>query len=377
MLLAAAFLAYANGANDNFKGVATLYGSGTASYRRALAWATLTTLLGAGAALLLGGALVAAFGGKGLVPDAVARSEAFAASVALGAALTVLLATRLGLPVSTTHALVGALVGAGLVAVGAGVDLARLGAAFVLPLLLSPCLALLTAAALYPCLRWARRRLDVTEHTCLCVGPARVLVPVPVSVVGVAAAPGPTLAVTSELAAALPVEVSVGEQVQCVRRYGGRVLGVSAQGLLDALHYLSAGAVCFARALNDTPKVVGIVVVSGTLGAAPGLALAGVAMALGGLVGSRRVAETMSRRAATLNPGSGFAANLVTSALVLGASGLAVPVSTTHVSCGGIFGIGAVTGSARWRVVAQILLAWVTTLPLGAGLAAVVYRLVA
>ena len=65
------FLAYANGANDNFKGVATLFGSGTTSYKKALWWATFTTLLGSLAALFISTKLVTAFSGKGLVPDSV------------------------------------------------------------------------------------------------------------------------------------------------------------------------------------------------------------------------------------------------------------------------------------------------------------------
>jgi hypothetical protein len=72
------FLAYANGANDNFKGVATLYGSRTASYRVALTWATVTTLAGPALALALALAsgLTAAFSGRGLVPDEVAARPA-------------------------------------------------------------------------------------------------------------------------------------------------------------------------------------------------------------------------------------------------------------------------------------------------------------
>ena len=71
--------------------------------------------------------LIKNFLGKGLVPDEIIGSVAFVLAVALGAALTVLLATRYGFPVSTTHGLVGALVGAGLVAVGPAVNFAKLG----------------------------------------------------------------------------------------------------------------------------------------------------------------------------------------------------------------------------------------------------------
>ena len=86
LFLAAILLCYANGANDNFKGVATLFGSGTTDYKRALYWATATTLLGSFVALSLSHGLVAAFSGKGLVPAALVQMPAFLISVAAGAA---------------------------------------------------------------------------------------------------------------------------------------------------------------------------------------------------------------------------------------------------------------------------------------------------
>jgi PiT family inorganic phosphate transporter len=91
------FLAYTNGANDNFKGFATLFGSG-GTYRTALAWATLTTLAGSLLALYLVGGLVKAFSGSGLVPDAVTHQPAFLLAVSIGAALTILLAWVTTLP---------------------------------------------------------------------------------------------------------------------------------------------------------------------------------------------------------------------------------------------------------------------------------------
>jgi len=88
------------------------------------------------------------------------------------------------------------------------------------------------------------------------------------------------------------------------------------------------------------------------------------------LIQSRRVAETMSRRITDLNTGQGLTANLVTAALVLGASSFGVPVFTTHVSCGAIFGIGAVNGKRHWKVITMILVTRLTTLPLGLALGA-------
>ena len=69
-MLLAATPAFANGANDNFRGVATLFGYGTARYRTVLIWATLTTLGGSLLALVLAAGLVDTFKGKGLLPDA-------------------------------------------------------------------------------------------------------------------------------------------------------------------------------------------------------------------------------------------------------------------------------------------------------------------
>src|SRR5439155_19809209 len=98
-----------------------------------------------------------------------------------------------------------------------------------------------------------------------------------------------------------------------------------------------------------------------------------VAMAAGGLFAARRVADTMSRKITRMSPGQGFTANLVTALLVTVASRFGLPVSTTHVSVGALFGIGLVNGTAKVKMILTILLAWVTTLPLGAVLAAGVY----
>jgi PiT family inorganic phosphate transporter len=142
---------------------------------------------------------------------------------------------------------------------------------------------------------------------------------------------------------------------------------------LDGLHYLSGGAVGFARGLNDAPKIVALLIAARALPSTAGLALVSTVMAVGGLLNARRVAETMSNRITRMSPGQGLTANLVTSLLVTLASRFGLPVSTTHVSVGALFGIGTVSGTARWRTVLTILLAWGTTLPLGAALAAASY----
>lgn len=304
LFLAACFVAFTNGANDNFKGVASLYGSGTTSFGRALAWGTGTTLTGSITAIFLAGELMKKFSGKGLVPDALTQSPAFLLAVALGTALTVLLATRLGFPISTTHGLTGALIGAGLTAGDHTVNFAALGKSFVQPLLLSPLIAVASGALVYLLLKAARLAPDHRTRT------------------------------------------------------------------LDALHFLSGGAVGFARGLNDTPKIAALLLVARALDICWGLVAVAVTMAIGGLLNARRVAETMSKKITGMNPGQGFAANVATALLVSTANWSALPVSTTHVSVGSLLGIGIVTRQAQWRNVGQIVLSWIVTLPCGAALAA-------
>ena len=352
------FLAFANGANDNFKGVATLFGSGTAGYRRALLWGTVTTFAGSLAAVMLAGSLVIAFTGKGLVPDVVVGASAFTMGVAAAGGLTVMLATRLGLPISTTHALIGALVGAGVGAVAADIDLAQLWTGFFRPLLISPVLAIGIAAFLYPLFHRVRRAIGVERETCLCIG-EEVVATVPN-----AATPGLAMA----LAAEGNLTVDIDSVTACQVRYRGRVLGLSAGTTLNGAHYLSAGAVSFARGVNDTPKIAALMLTFGTVDVVPALAAVGAFMAVGGLLSARRVAETMAHRVTDLNAGQGLTANLTTTGIVFGASWFGLPVSTTHVSCGSLFGIGTATGHAKWKTIATIVAAWVTTLPLAAAL---------
>jgi len=362
LVLVVAFLAYANGANDNFKGVATLFGSRTTDYRKAFWWATLTTLAGSCAAVLLSGGLVKAFSGKGLVPDLLTHDPQFLLAVGLGAALTVMLATITGFPISTTHALTGGLVGAGLAAAGT-ISAGKLGQSFFMPLAVSPFVSFAATAVFYPLFRFARLRLGIERQMCLCID-GGVPQPVMIQPNGIA------------VLRSTGLSLSVGQLSACTERYQGHILGIDSQWVLDRLHFLSAGAISFARGLNDTPKIVALLIAAQALRVplSTGLVAIGLAMAVGGLLNARRVAMTMSERITTMNHGQGFTANLITAVLVTLASGWALPVSTTHVSCGSLFGLGTVNRSARWGVIRNIVLSWLVTLPLAALCAAAIYR---
>lgn len=362
LVLSVLALAYANGANDNFKGVATLYGSGTLTFRRALALTTTATTLGSIVSIVLATELAKTFSGRGLVPESLVQDGAFLVAVAGAAAITVLLATRLGLPTSTTHALTGALLGIGIL-VGGDLGAGRvLWSSFLQPLLVSPFVALVAAGLLYRLFAWVRQQAGVRDDSCVCIGVAEPA----------------TCGSGSEVAAtALRTEpmlaVTVGTEGACAASASTRVR-IGLGKLMGGLHGFSGAAVCFGRAVNDTPKIAALWIAGAADSSWPLIGTT-AAVAAGGLLASRRVAETMSRRITTLNAGQGATSNLVTAAIVLGASRWGLPVSTTHVSCGAIMGIGAVTNHANGRVVAGILLAWLTTLPLGAGIGCLLFTL--
>jgi PiT family inorganic phosphate transporter len=353
-IAAVLLLAFVNGANDNMKGVATLYGSGALDYRRARVLATVSTALGSLLSVALADALVQAFSGKGLVPGDL-LTPAYLTSVGFAAAATVLLATRLGFPISTTHALVGALTGAGIVAAGSALNWGALGTAFALPLLLGPLLGIGLAWAIARAGRSAGRRLGIGSESCVCIGEQWVAVP-PGGGAALLQAAGPSL--------------RVGERQDCKERYRGRLVGVDAQRAIDGAHLLSASLVGFARGLNDTPKILGLMLGLGIASPKLGALAIAAAMALGGWLAARRVADTLATKITTMTPAEGLAGNLATSLLVIGASRFGLPVSTTHVSTGGIFGIGAASGRLHRRMASEVAMAWVVTLPVAAALAA-------
>jgi PiT family inorganic phosphate transporter len=154
---------------------------------------------------------------------------------------------------------------------------------------------------------------------------------------------------------------------------GAEIVSLS---LADGMHWFSGAAISFARGLNDTPKIVAILLVAGAVSVEFDYFFVGLAIAVGGALGAVRVAQTMSRKITPMSTPEAVTANLVAAALITLASPFGLPVSTTHVTSGGIFGIGLLRRhEADWSKVRDILLSWVATLPLGAFLASIIYKL--
>jgi PiT family inorganic phosphate transporter len=318
-LTAAAGLAFANGANDISKSIATLVGSGESDYKKAVLVTSLAVAAGAVLASAWAVKMTLLFT-KGMLSPQVQLNQTFALAILAGAVGWVLLSTRIGMPVSTTHAIVGATLLTGMYAFG--FDQVLWGSVWkkvAIPLLLSPVAAFGTAWLVFRCLNWLCR-----EQYC----------------------------------------------INCHwAHWASAVSSGFARGLNDTPKI--AGLGFFFYALMDPSATV-----------APRwffLVLA-AANALGGIVMGLKVTETLAHKVTKMDHLEGFAANLATSVMVVATAVHGFPVSTTHVSSSAILGMGLRKGTSavNGRVAGEIALAWLVTLPtaglIGVAAYSILYR---
>lgn len=344
-------LAAVNGSNDVSKGVATLAGAGITRYRSAVNWGTVTTFAGAMLSFLFAARMTALFS-KGIV--STPPTMAFAIAVLIGAIAWVGFATFTRLPVSTTHALVGALIGAGIQLGPHAVNWSVLLTNVAAPLLLSVAIAYALSAAL--------SRVTLPEPRCICVGVT--------SATPVVLAKQPGNVAAFRMGSDLPVlQITTGTVAEC-RVHGPAVrrLGLN----LSTAHWLTSGATGFSRGLNDTPKIVAIGAFALAPAGAPPLLLLATALAMAGgaLLAGQRVARVLGEQVVTLSHEEGFKANLTTAMLVGVGANLGLPMSTTHVSTGAIAGAAGLNRSRlNGRTLRDFAIAWTLT-PVTAGLIA-------
>jgi len=349
-------LAYLNGANDISKGIATLVGGKVIRASTAIIWGTLTTTLGAIIGVAITGGLLKTFS-SGILSHPV-TAITFPIAVAIGAIGWIFFATKTGLPVSTTHALTGAIVGTALAQLGAaGVVWQALIKKIALPLALSPLISFTLAWLIFPLIR---RALAGVNKYCLCLEVQQTqLVPVTMLAQSSAAIGAITTPPSFQLVADQTEHCE-----QTVSRSSVKLR------VADSLHLLTSGLTSFARGMNDTPKIAALLVGASLFGGANTtklFAFVAVAMAAGSLLGGRKVLNTLSEKITAMDGIEGFTANFGASALVTTATFMGLPLSTTHVTTSAIIGIGVRSrGRANWRVVRDILLAWLVTLPTAA-----------
>lgn len=353
-------MALYNGANDVSKGVATLHGSGLCGYRGALAWGTVWTVAGGLTAVFIASGLLKVFS-KGIVADGMNLGVNFSMAVAVGVSVWVLLSTRTGMPVSTTHSVVGAVLGPVLLSFGPSMILWQsLGYKIVIPLLLSPFAALLITSVFY---RAGYGLLSRFSRYCLCFETKT-------SDCCVAAGEGQLAASRGDAT----LSAVAGTVKGCEQDLAASVR----MDVNDIAHWVSSALISFARALNDTPKIVAVLFASAAFTGGDlkyVFLLVALSMGLGSYLMGRRVTETLSKKITAMDRHDSVIANLSTAFLVVFASRLGMPVSTTHVSGGSIIGVGLKRGDGSFNrnIVSGMLLAWFVTLPAAGIISAIAY----
>src|SRR5262245_5094326 len=309
---------FLNGLHDAANSIATIVSTRVLRPQYAVAWAAFFNFI----AFLFFGLHVANTIGTGIIaPDVVDPAVVFGAL--MGAIIWNLITWALGIPSSSSHALVGGLVGAGLAKVGIGAIVWRGLVPTTLAIAGSPLVGFLLALLIMLLLSWL-------------------------------------------LVRSTPFAVD---------------------RMFQHLQFVSASLYSLGHGGNDAQKTMGIVAVllfsQGHLGTdfyVPFWVVitCQLAMALGTLAGGWRIVKTMGSKITRLTPMQGFCAEAGGSATLFTATWLGIPVSTTHTITGSIIGVGAArkVSAVRWSVANNIVVAWIITIPASATIAALFYWLI-
>lgn len=298
---------YINGFHDAANAIATVVSTRVMRPATAVVYGAVLNFIGA-----LLGTEVAATIGKGLV-DSTSITMMTVLCTVLAAIIWNLLTWWKGLPTSSSHAIIGSLLGATFFSGAGGLEKINLGAVFekvVLPMVTSPILGFVIGFSFMTGLVWFVWRKKLPKIN---------------------------------------------------RRFG-------------RLQILSAGFMALSHGHNDAQKSMGIIALALTL-AYPAqefhvplwvILTCAIAMALGTMSGGWRIIRTLGSKMIKLQPIHGFAAETTASLVITGASHFGIPVSTTQVISSSILGVGATKrlSAVRWGIVGNILWAWVLTLPL-------------
>ena len=391
----ALYMAWAIGANDVANAMGTSVGSGALTVWGAILVAAIFEFAGA----FFAGGHVTDTVRKGMLDVSLVDRDQLIYGMlgSLAAAGTLLVgATRFGLPVSTTHAIVGAIVGFGVVSVGPEVvNWGKIGQ-IVLSWLTSPLIAGVFAFVIFQITR--AKVLDTKDP----VAQIRKLGPIffflvffIIGLVTLFKGLKP-LKLNLELTEALMGSIllgfiGAGVGVFFIRRVE---LGQEdpkhrfsrVEKIFVVLQILTACAIAFAHGSNDVANAIGplAAISSAISGADLGgkasvspwmLAIGGIGIVFGLATWGYRVMETVGKRITELTPSRGFAAQLAAATTIVVASRLGIPVSTTHTLVGAVLGVGLARGSSAldMRVVGKIIASWVATLPIAAGLSMFFY----
>lgn len=316
VILLALLFDFINGFHDTANAIATSVSTRVLSPRQAILMAAFLNFIGA-----LTSTGVAKTIGKGIVAPQHINTHVLIASLS-AAIIWNLVTWCFGLPSSSSHALIGGLIGG--VAAGQGFSVLN-GPGIIknifLPLILSPIFGFVIAFIIMMLLVWLVRKM--TPHS--------------------------------------------------INKY------------FSKLQIVSAAFMAFSHGSNDAQKSMGIITAALLAGGVlksfdvpiAVIIACAISMALGTSIGGWRIIKTIGSRIIKLEPIDGFAAETASTLVILGASALKVPVSTTHIISSAIMGVGSTRrlSAVRWKVARDIVNAWILTAPISAVIAALIYYL--
>jgi PiT family inorganic phosphate transporter len=384
------FMAWNIGANDVANAMGTSVGSGALTFRQAILVAAIFEFAGA---VLVGANVTETIKGGIIPPEPfVADPRLFMygmASALAGAAAWLLIATALGLPVSTTHSIVGAVVGFGVATVGwRDVRWGTMG-----PIVLSWVVSPLCGAVLaYLTFSFIRRKIILADR------PYEATVqwaPHLIALVGFTLGLSVLYKGIKNLNLDLPFTVAgplclllggtigLAMRIWLSRRAVPEGFSVtSVERMFGGMQIVTASYVAFAHGANDVANAIGplaaIVQVwqDGSLAAkAPVpiwiLVMGGAGIVVGLATYGYKVIQTVGHKITSMTPTRGFSAEFGAATTVLVASRLGLPISTTHTLVGAVIGVGLARGLAalNLRVIRNIAYSWVVTIPASAGVA--------
>ena len=392
------FMAWGIGANDVANAMATSVGSRALTIKQAILVAAVFEFLGA---VLAGGEVTSTIR-KGIV-DAQLLSDTpelliygmLAALLAAGTWL--LIASRKGWPVSTTHSIVGAIVG--FAAVGIGIDAVQWSqvGTIVLSWVVSPLTAGFIAYVIYMSVqklilrhedplvrakRWVPVYIFFAAFTITLVTILKGLKHV-----------GLDLSLPDSYVMAISIAFAIAlvgayfiKRIQPDRRAEKDQHFVTVERVFGVLMIVTACSMAFAHGSNDVANAIGPVAAvisvaqNGIVGAKSALPIWVLMLGGGGIViglatFGRHVIATVGEKITQLTPSRGFAAELAAATTIVIASGTGIPISTTHTLVGAVLGVGLARGieAIDLRVVGKIFVSWVVTIPAGAVLAVVFF----
>ncbi|MEH6503019.1 MAG: inorganic phosphate transporter [Cycloclasticus sp.] len=392
------FMAWGIGANDVANAMATSVGSKAITIKQAILIAAVFEFAGA----ILAGGQVTSTIRKGIIDvsslGATPEVLVFGMLAALLAAGTwLLVASHMGWPVSTTHSIVGSIVGFAIV--GIGMDAVQWGkvATIVMSWVSSPLLAAVLSFLIF---RSVQKLILETDKP---LENAKKYVPIYIFFVGFILAMVTMVKGLKHIGLdikgmdAIYIAITIGVVVMFL----GKVLisrlkfemnedisfhYTNVEKIFSVLMLLTACAMAFAHGSNDVANAIGplaavvSIVDTGELSQKSPLPLwillvGGAGIVLGLAMYGRKVIETVGTKITELTPSRGFCCEVSAATTVVLASGIGLPISTTHTLVGAVLGVGMARGvsAINLSIVRGIFMSWIITLPIGAGLAIIFF----